>query len=178
MKKATQSQGFTLYELMMTLAVVGVVAALSVPMFGDIVKNNRLATQVNNMLASLNYARNESVTRGVSVRLEPIVSGTDWTAGWRVRVDGNDDGDFSDSEDVVTRNFEQMEATTLTLDNAANNVITYLPNGQINRSDIDDLSEDLKLKLVANECTDEDKRVIDVRLSGQARMDPSDQACP
>lgn len=167
MKRTTQSQGFTLFELMMTLAVVGVVAALSVPMFGDIVKNNRLATQVNNMLASLNYARNETVTRGANVRLEPIVAGTDWTAGWRVRVDGNNDGDFSDTEDMVLRNFEEVESSSLT---SSVNTITYSPEGQAQST--------ATLTLVANECTDGHKRVVNVKLSGLARMDPNDQACP
>lgn len=164
---AIRTYGFTLIELMITLALVAILATAAAPMFGDLLKNNRLAAQNNTILASLNYARNESVSRGVNVRLEPVVAGTDWTAGWRVRVDGNDDGDFADSADIVTRNFEALEASTLT--SSVNNIV-YTPDGQVQAA--------ATLTLVANDCTDNHKRVIDVKLSGLAAMDPNDQSCP
>ncbi len=97
------ANGFTLIELLVTMAIVAILAVAGIPMFGDLVKNNRITAQANSVITALHYARSESINRGVDARVEPVVAGTDWSAGWRVRVDGNNDGDFSDSDDVVTR---------------------------------------------------------------------------
>jgi prepilin-type N-terminal cleavage/methylation domain-containing protein len=40
-------RGFTLYELLMTLVLIGVLAGLSIPSFSKIVARNRMSTEIN-----------------------------------------------------------------------------------------------------------------------------------
>ncbi len=161
--------GFTLIELMVAVAVVGVVVAIGMPSFGELLKNNRMATQANAIIASLQQARSETINRGASVRIEPLVAGTDWSAGWQLRIDGSNpsDNDFVDAEDIVIRNYEGLKQSTLTSD--VNNII-YLPDGSVSAAAV--------LTLTANECTREHKRIISIKLSGFVWLDPNNRTCP
>lgn len=94
--------GFTLIELIVTLALMAIVAAIAVPGFADMVRSNRVAAQVNDFVSSLNIARSEAVKRGVPVALcastnpndgSPDCSGgTSWATGWIAftNADGNE----------------------------------------------------------------------------------------
>ena len=161
--------GFTLIELMVAVAVVGVVVAIGMPSFGELLKNNRMVTQANTIIASLHQARSETINRGISVRIEPLVAGTDWSAGWQLRIDGSNpsDNDFDDDVDIVIRSYEALKQSTLT--STVDNII-YLPDGSVSAAAV--------LTLTANECTREHKRIISIKLSGFIWLDPNDKTCP
>ncbi len=62
-------RGFTLMELMVTVAIVAILATLAAPSFTEGIHNTRLATQANDRVASLQLARMEAVRRNESVAL-------------------------------------------------------------------------------------------------------------
>lgn len=80
--------GFTLYELLMTLALVAVVVAVGLPSFGSLLANSRLRAESNALFDSIYLARKESVVRRRAVTLCPSLDGlncdtaNDWSAGW------------------------------------------------------------------------------------------------
>ena len=49
--------GFTLVELMITLAVAVIFVALAVPAFHDFVQRNRISAQANELVTAINLAR-------------------------------------------------------------------------------------------------------------------------
>lgn len=61
--------GFTLVELMVTVAVAAVLLAVAVPSFTQMIVSGRLTTQSNDMLAAINLARSEAIKRNASVTL-------------------------------------------------------------------------------------------------------------
>ena len=73
-------RGFTLIELMVTIAVVAILTTVAVPGFRDLIRNNRVTTQTNEVVSALNFARTEAIKRGrsVTVRLQPVGDG--WSA--------------------------------------------------------------------------------------------------
>ena len=55
--------GFTLLELMVTLAIVAIVLTVGIPSFREMMRENRLATQTHEFLAALALARVARATR-------------------------------------------------------------------------------------------------------------------
>ena len=83
-----KSRGLTLYELLMTLALVGIVAATGLPAFDRILAKNRQTIEINTLFHALHRARKESIMRRKVVSLCPspdglhCAGGTDWSKGW------------------------------------------------------------------------------------------------
>ncbi|MCG8325882.1 MAG: GspH/FimT family pseudopilin [Thiotrichales bacterium] len=150
-----RQSGLSLLETMATLAILGILASVALPSFGELLKNNRISNQANTIISSLHYARGEAITRAVSVQVEPLVTGTDWTLGWRVRIDGNNNNSFGDTADVVIKNYTGVDGSTL---NTAVGTLVFNSAGSATAANT--------LTLRANDCTAEHQRIINVGASG------------
>jgi len=75
-----KQSGFTLLELMITVAVLGVLAAIALPSFQSIIEHRRLAGAAENLFADLQYARSESIKRNEVIRVQ-VTSGASWCFG-------------------------------------------------------------------------------------------------
>ncbi|HAL39753.1 MAG TPA: pilus assembly protein FimT [Polaromonas sp.] len=78
------TRGFTLIELMVTVAVLAVMASLAAPSFRELLAAQRVRTTAYNIVGDLVLARNEAVKRGESVTLTPVSAA--WNNGWSVNV--------------------------------------------------------------------------------------------
>ena len=81
--------GFTLVELMVTLAVLVILISIAIPSFMNMIQNSRSAALANSIVIALNVARSEAVKRNALVNLCPSSDGAtcmaaplDWTVGW------------------------------------------------------------------------------------------------
>lgn len=81
--------GFTLVELMVTIAVMAVLLAIAVPTFNDATLGGKLSSYANNFVASSHLARSEAIKRNAAVTLCVSTNGTScasggWEQGWIV----------------------------------------------------------------------------------------------
>ncbi|MFC3284189.1 GspH/FimT family pseudopilin [Litchfieldella rifensis] len=65
---ARRVTGFTLIELLVTLAVAFILATVAMPGLQRLIVSNRLASDYNEILAGLHYARSEAVKRREAVQ--------------------------------------------------------------------------------------------------------------
>jgi prepilin-type N-terminal cleavage/methylation domain-containing protein len=76
-------RGFTMIELIVTMSVVAILAAVAVPSFVTIAQGQRRVAEVNDLVLSLNYARSEAVKQDSSTGVTVTANGS-WAGGWRV----------------------------------------------------------------------------------------------
>lgn len=79
--------GFTLLELMITVAVMAVLLGLAMPSMRDFILASQTTSQFNNMMGNLNMARAEAAKSGNSVRVSAVDG--DWNSGWQIATDRN-----------------------------------------------------------------------------------------
>lgn len=112
-----KTKGFTLFELMVTIAVAAIIVSVGIPGFTSFVQNNRAVTHTNDLVTALNLARSEATRRGAEVQVCASDDGagcdnvTEWSDGWIVRTAGGDVlriwSKRSGGDGVVTANSSQ-----------------------------------------------------------------------
>ena len=83
--RRVRSTGFTLTELVVTVTIVGILAAIAAPSFNDFMAQQRIRNAAFELMADLTYARSEAVKRNADVTVTR--SGT-WTGGWTITDSG------------------------------------------------------------------------------------------
>lgn len=139
-------QGFTLVELMVTVAVLAISLSFAVPFMGDFVKNSRLVTQTNDLIASFQLARSEAIKRGARVTLCKSSNGATcdttaggrWDIGWITFVDPANIGtrDLGDDEDPIdTRAATPLNVAIQADDDTVQNYVSYTAQGIVRDAD-------------------------------------------
>ena len=122
--KSTRCGGFTLIELMITIALGAIIMGIGVPSYQDFVVKNRIQTQASEIRSSLAMARVEAIRRGLRVRVCPGESGCDgsanWHNGWNSFVDRDNDNNIDPNETQLEVHIRLDGGSTLT---GANHVI-------------------------------------------------------
>lgn len=89
MKNAAE-RGFTLIELMVTIAILAILLGIGVPSFSDATLGSKLGSYANSMVASASLARSEAIKRNTTITLCVSADGAScattggWEQGWIV----------------------------------------------------------------------------------------------
>jgi type IV fimbrial biogenesis protein FimT len=107
-KAVNRSNGVTLIELVIVLAIASIVALIGAPSLSKIVKDSRLRLAANSLQNSFALARSTSVARSSNVTICKSSDGTtcatsgDWSQGWMIFEDTGTIGDSSDDTTTDT----------------------------------------------------------------------------
>ncbi|MEQ1579800.1 MAG: GspH/FimT family pseudopilin [Steroidobacteraceae bacterium] len=139
-------KGFTLLELMLTITVAAVILGLGAPNMAEFIRNSRMTSSANDVLAALHMARTEAVKRRawtvMCMSTDPNAATPTCTAagrGWIVFVDDADptmsdanDGNLvvDDDEAILLRHDTVPDTITpLTAPNANRGYIAFTSSG-------------------------------------------------
>jgi type IV fimbrial biogenesis protein FimT len=135
--------GFTIIELMITIAIAALLLTLGVPALQDMVRNNRLVSQTNNLVGDIQLARGEAIKRNTQVAMcrsndldaTPTCGGStqDWTTGWLVFADANGNGTYESAGDTLLRvGYQSGNDATIFSNATADTNVRFAPDGTLN----------------------------------------------
>lgn len=134
-----KNSGFTLLELLITVALISIVMAIAVPSMTTFTQNDRLTTNINALIGQLAYARSEAVKRSQQVSIcasnnAASCTGGNWQDGWIVYIDADGDNSFTAGEEILRAQQALQGANTLTT--AIGTQVTYDYRGFVNAASV------------------------------------------
>ena len=132
LKSNKQSDGFTLIELIIVVAIIGIFSAVAIPSIKDMTDRNRLKNIVETMAQDIQLARSEAVKRNSDIFLT-----VDESAAWCYGIDSNAAGcdctvtnsandAYCDLKRIVSTDFSNISVTAANTNLAS---VTFTPTG-------------------------------------------------
>ncbi|MES9855783.1 MAG: GspH/FimT family pseudopilin [Sedimenticola sp.] len=162
--------GFTLIELMITLAILAILLTIAVPSLRDLMQNNNMIAYSNQLVSTINYARSEAVKRRTRVSVCAMNSdqtdcgsaSTPWDDnGWMAFADrvnygtyDADDGDnvLDPDEDLLLKVWgDSVNKSDVNITGSAANFV-YLQNGFLSGGAAVGLTVNLVDASVSDQC--------------------------
>lgn len=179
----SRQHGFTLLEILVTLAILAIVTALALPSMSGVLGNSELSATSNRLVHSLHAARSEAIKRISPVSLcpsqnpkavEPVCDGI-YTQGWIVFVDVNGNGARDDAGDtVISRNEALSSAFSVDADASFVSGVRFSISGvSVNAAGVP-ISGELSITHAAND----DERLVKIAASGRISSSTPDIAAP
>lgn len=129
----SNSIGFTLVELVVTIAVAAILVTVAVPNFRVFVQNSRISTQANDLISDISLARSEAIKSGANASLCTSTAGAscngsgNWTTGRLAWTDTNNNNALDAGE--IRRFREQMTGGNGLFISVATDPLTFTNRG-------------------------------------------------
>ena len=89
-QKNIKQRGFTLIELMVTVAILAILVGIGVPAMNNFLNSNRHTAHTSSLKQAIQYARSEAVAKNQDVSICASSDGATctgaWSQGWIVRL--------------------------------------------------------------------------------------------
>lgn len=127
-------RGFTLIEMMIAVALTGLLLGMAVPALNSFVSNARQTGAINDFVASMHIARNTAITTNARVTVCASSGGngcevTTWDQGWVVFTDSNNNL-LIDGADAIISAGSDVDGLAIRSGEFAQ-VLQYRPNGRV-----------------------------------------------
>jgi type IV fimbrial biogenesis protein FimT len=142
-RQSLGSNGFTLIELMVAVAMVAILSAVAAPSFSEMMIRSAIRSTSSDLGADLNLARAEAIRIGgrvsVCARATPTAStcGSDWKQGWLVFREAGTTGIgvFGGSDRLLREHADIHRDLTLARSDGGG-AITFMASGALQQSGI------------------------------------------
>lgn len=180
-------KAFTLIELMIVIAIIGLISVVGVPYFRAYLSNAESGSVNNRLMIDIMYARNQAISKGREVQIRPLdgtlgngvlaeqarSSGVNWGRGWEIRDTGDDDANpvipasITKTQSAFSNDVFIRSIGASSLDRA--NLISFNRNGVL-------IGNGGSLAIGVLGCAGDNASVININQIGQVIS--TDIACP
>jgi len=87
------ARGFTLIEILIVVAIVGMTLVLAAPNLRSFVSDQRVRFAAADLAQDLAYARVNAISGGKNTVVQPLIANT-WMGGWQTYIDLDGNGQF------------------------------------------------------------------------------------
>jgi type IV fimbrial biogenesis protein FimT len=135
MPSKIKQHGLNLIELMVVLVVVGIIAGVGGPALTSTIERNNIRAETNRLIASLNFARSQAVTKQQVVTLErKSATSKDWSEGWTIFSDFDSNGgesiETSEGDQLLKDFTSTPSGISINADTNATQYISFQPSGR------------------------------------------------
>jgi type IV fimbrial biogenesis protein FimU len=78
--------------LLVTVSLVGILAAIAIPSFSSVIRNSKADAEVTTLQRALNFARLEAINRGLATKVLPTSAGASWNSELKVVLSSDTTG--------------------------------------------------------------------------------------
>ncbi len=160
--------GFTLVELIITMAIGAIILTQAVPSFLSTIKNSHLTAETNKLVADINLARSEAIKRGKAVSIcsttnpnaSPPTCAGSWGTGWAIM----------DADATLIRVGLGQSPGSSVIFTASDTTITFSSDGLLSDATAKDI-------IICDDRGTASRRQILVSATGRPRLDKTVGAC-
>jgi len=135
--------GFTLYELLITLTLIGIVLTFGIPNFAEFTQNSRLTSTSNDLLGSFQLARSEAARSKSNITIcasnnslaAAANCGGTFNDGWIIFIDADGDLNRAGAGENVLRAFPAAPAGVTVTTNGGATYFAFAGTG-LGRGDV------------------------------------------
>ncbi len=176
-RSARAAHGFTLTELMIALAIAGILAMIGAPAMGHLLARTQSAAAEALIANNLRHARTAAIMSNSRVLMCPSTDGhhcrpdDDWQHGWVLARDADHDGQPDADAPIITSQ-AAMHAGTRIVTSVGRERVVFHPNGSAAGSNA---------RFTICHARERDGKSVVVSNSGRVRLEDADavhlQAC-
>lgn len=155
-RKRLGVSGFSIIELLVVMAIIGVMITFAVPSYNEFIANQRARTSAQTLLGSLMYARSEAIKVNGNVTVTANANG--WADGWTIVSNG-----------TQIKNQQALQGVNIA-EAAGTAIVTYNGRGRIGGANAITFT-------VCDTGNHALKRTVEVELSGRPKVTMAG-ACP
>ena len=130
------ASGFTLVELAIAFAVLGIMAGVALPSMQRFIEHQRTSAAIGTLMSHMSLARMAAISRNRRTTLCPSMDGvacdvsTDWSRGWMLFVDENGNRKADATDEVLRTDLEPTSRHLWVASTSGRQQLRYLPDGR------------------------------------------------
>lgn len=125
-----QERGFTLFELVITLAILAILLLFGLPGLSQQISQSRTKTAALDLMQAIQHARTIAVFQNKRTVIRPSgLSEGNWLGSWEIFIDDNNDGERNEEEELLLQ-IDPAKAVSIYANQPLSKYVSFIGTGE------------------------------------------------